>query len=127
MDDLRSDGGLLQGPRTAGKPCRLWAAEFEGEPADCRSLPYDVGHIDLRLASSCITGDHRRAAEGERCERFARQFSAHTIDDDIDTFAFGDTQNTSFEALTGEIDDVLVSSSASAFGLLSAARGGDHQ
>ena len=84
---------FLQEFQESGAGCSdcFLAEEFEGEPADCRSLPYDVGYVDLCLASSGITGDHRRTAERERCQRFARQFSAHAVDDDIDTFAFGDT------------------------------------
>src|SRR5262249_41669247 len=76
-------------------------------------------------ASSGITGNDHCAAERERCEHIARQLPADAVHHDIDAFAFGDAQNAVLEALPREVDDVLVSGRASAFGLLCATCSGD--
>jgi hypothetical protein len=55
------------------------------------------------------------------------QPSADAIHDDIHTLAFSDAQNAVLEAVLREVDDMLISSRASAFGFLSIARGGDRQ
>ena len=101
--------------------------EPEGEAADGRSLPDDVGDVDLRLASSGIARDDKRAAEGEGGQGLTGQRSANAVHDDIYALAVGDTQDTVLEALLGEVDDMFISSRTGAFGFSSVARGGDDQ
>src|SRR5215471_10581757 len=78
--------------RRIGCRHRLRGEESEGEPADRRSLPDDVGDVDFRPASPGITGDDQCAAKGKRRQRSTGQTSADAIDDDIYALASGDAQ-----------------------------------
>src|SRR5262249_30394638 len=118
---------VMRQQRRIGCRHRLRGEESEGEPADCRSLPDDVGDVDFRLASPGITGDDQCAAKGKRRQPLADQPSADAIDDDIYALASGDAQDAVLEALFGKVDDMFISVRASPFCLLRVARGGNHQ